>query len=92
MIIANWALLAWLAIYHLIFNAHLWNNCQSAPNPSICFLLVDFHIFQELIFEKKKNSEMLNPFFFLRAIKVTEIFNFLRAISPAGQIFVSRAH
>ena len=24
----------------------------SAPNPSICFLLVDFHIFQELIFEK----------------------------------------
>ena len=28
------------------------NFVKVLPNPSICFLLVDFHIFQELIFEK----------------------------------------
>ena len=27
MIVANWVLRTSLAIYHLIFNAHLWNNC-----------------------------------------------------------------
>ena len=64
MIIANWALRASLAIYHLIFNAHLWNNCLSAPNPSICFLLVDFHIFQELIF--KKNFQKFWILFFYK--------------------------
>ena len=42
------------------------NTPLSAPNPSICFLLVDFHTFQELIFEKKF-SEVLNPFVFTSA-------------------------
>ena len=40
---------------------------------------------------RKKFSEILNPFL-LRALRVIEIFKFLRAISPAGQIFVLWAH
>ena len=39
----------------------------------------------------KKISEILNPFF-LQVLKVTEIFKFLRTISPAGQILSDTWH
>ena len=51
---------------------------------------MDFHIFQELIFEKNFQKYLI--LMFLQALKVTEIFYFLRAISPAGHIFISWTH
>ena len=56
----------------------------------IFFLLVNFHIYQELIFEKNLQKYLI--LMSLRALEVIEIFKFLQAISPAGRIFVSWAH
>ena len=83
--------------YNLFFRSNvtlhlLLGGSLSAPNPSICFLLVDFHICEELIFEKFFLENYIESFFFLRALKVTEILKLLRALSPAGQIFVLWAH
>ena len=56
----------------------------------IFFLLVNFHIYQELIFEKNLQKDLI--LMSLRALEVIEIFKFLQAISPTGHIFVSWAH
>ena len=50
----------------------------------IFFLLVNFHIYQELIFEKNLQKYLI--LMSLRALDVIEIFKFLQAISPAGRI------